>query len=194
MKAAKYEFLLKYMTNEQPNFMEIDCNSVASSDNIPLVKIEPMLSFDDVDAETSSLESNEVFDKTPPNSIDHHDVGDFSNDGIDTDDDGSEYDPMADKVNAEMVTRKSTGGEIKVVSTAKMKRKPDLIPQYLNMICAVCEPEHPFERISELRTHYRNEHNFRNYIKVKCCQRRLLTTFKQIREHIQYHLHPNKFR
>lgn len=183
-----------------PNGTKYDCDSVVSPDDILLVKNEPMLDLVDVDAETSSLENIEIFDNTPSDSIDHCDAGDNSNNnGIDTDDegDGSKYDPMPV---AGVVSRTARKGKLEDATTAAINSKPiekcdDLIPRVLNMVCGVCAPEHPFKKISELQEHYRNKHNFGKYVRVKCyCQRRILRTHTQVREHIQSHFYPNKFK
>lgn len=64
-----------------------------------------------------------------------------------------------------------------------------LISNHIDMLCEICQ--HPFETLSEASNHYIGQHKQRTIL-VKCCQKRI-TILTELRDHIQYHLNPDKF-
>lgn len=65
-----------------------------------------------------------------------------------------------------------------------------LIAKHMNMFCEMCE--YSFESLTDASRHYRNKHKTRS-VKLNCCPRRVIIP-GEIREHIQYHLNPDKFK
>lgn len=97
-------------------------------------------------------------------------------DGNDTDEDGSESELHDKAVDAN--------------NEANWRGKFDhLIPNHIDMLCEICK--HPFETLSEASNHYIRQHKQRT-IHVKCCQTRIKIA-GELRDHIQYHLNPDKF-
>lgn len=194
---ARKGFLLEFVNNMKSNCTKINFGSVhcRNVDDIPLVKLEPK-----ADVETSSMKDDRIdADKMNNSSPDHFGDADFSNDAFDTDDDESEFNKKADVSNAKTAhdLSQEIAGIGKNTTAAKSKKvrrssgKFDyLISSYINMFCDICE--HPFETLTEATLHYRREHN-RKYVNVKCC-RRQISIPGEIRDHIQYHLNPVKFK
>lgn len=197
---ARKGFLLVIMKNIDLNCKEVNFDSVDCDDDIPLVKLEPVADIFVTEIETSSLEGNiSDADRMKNSSVNHFDGVDFRNDEFDTGADESEFDTATDDVDAATALNVSpeTAGKREnntAVKPKKFRRSSGnfdyLISSYVNMFCDICEQ--PFETLTEATSHYRRNHN-RKYMYVKCCQRRIFIP-GEIRDHIQYHLNPVKFK
>lgn len=197
---ARNGFLLEFIKNIQPNCEEINFDSVDCDDDIPSVKLEPIANIVVAEIETSLMEGKRIDADEMDNSfIDHFGGVDFSNDEFDAGDDGSEFDSKADVVDGATALQSSQNNDGNrenntAISSKKFRRSSGkfdyLISSYVNMLCDICE--HPFATLTEATSHYRRNHN-RKYINVKCCQRRIFIP-GEIRDHIQYHLNPVKFK
>lgn len=64
------------------------------------------------------------------------------------------------------------------------------IPEYFDMTCSKCPAI--FESFQEARDHYLDVHSFRSGF-VRCCQLRLKTV-GEVRDHIEWHSNPDRFR
>lgn len=194
--------------------MEINCDTVACVDDVSLVQNEPLPIFTIAKMEISSLDHNGIGaalscenenvgeDITTPGVLDLGESFNRENaaDAVDDDDDdeGTKYDPRTDREDVAAKRKRahaiSKKRENICVSTLKSKSDPNdvdhLISNYMDMSCEICQ--HPFDTLSDASLHYRQTHS-KSKVKVKCCRRQMGLP-NEIRDHIQYHLDPDKFK
>lgn len=193
---ARNTFLLEFMKNIESNCKKINFDSVDCDDDIPSVKLEPVADIVVAEIETSSQEGNRNdAEQVDNSSMNHFGVDNFSNDEFDTGDDVSGSDTMVDGVDGATALNLSPAIAKKRENTSaanpsKCGEFDHLVSCYVNMFCDICE--HPFKTLTEATSHYRRNHN-RDYLHVKCCQRRICLP-GEMRDHIQYHLNPVKFK
>lgn len=200
VEEAKIFFLRNLVKEEEPNFVEINCDAVGFDDTNVFVKTESS----DFGADNSKRTERE-HDGTQG----HDDFGsssffDFANDDESNDSDkcmakfDEEHDPKVDAAAAlaaaqlaiEVVGQVENTSDVTTNSSVLAKKKFDhLISKYMDMKCEICR--HPFDTLSDASYHYRSKHQ-RRTAKLKCCQRRI--KMPDIRDHIQYHLNPNMFK
>lgn len=184
------------------NSAEIDCGVAEYIDDTSFVKDEPQID-DDADLSEETEHNTSAMDVSP-------EIDDSENflDGVpndDSTDDGGdsylakldiEHIPQVDlTTDTELVATKEAIEIVKKVEdtadvevTEKLKKIDELISDYMDMFCEVCEE--PIGKLSEVRGHYLYKHQ-RRTITLKCCQQRIQIT--DIRDHIKYHLKPDAF-
>lgn len=189
VNAAKSNFWLEVVKNEEPNFLEINCDSVGYDVDIPSVKLEPLP--DTVVADVQPSKDNRAFSDSD---------GDTLRDNVDDTNDNSIGNvPIKLEKNASAKIVESHKSVQKAVKTSDTNTKrfeksseefDHLISNYMDMFCEICD--HPFGTLPEASSHYLSKHK-QTFALLKCCQRRLKMP-GEIRDHIQYHLDPDKFR
>lgn len=218
---ARANFLMTFIKSESPEFVEMNCDSVGHDDDAASVKDDSTLlpvfvitqiksasleweSNSDEDNFNSAVETtannDRVGEEIPAqtDTIDHFEIGECSNGGIDTDADASEYDPKTDKEDEATACkdgseiaekRENTGGTARKSPSTSAIKVDRLIANYLDMVCEICDQ--PFGTLTEATSHYRSKHK-RRTATAKCCQRRM--RLHDMRSHIRYHLNPDSFK
>lgn len=191
VNAAQNHFWLELVKNEEPIFLEINCDSVGYGVDIPSVKVEPLL--DTVDSEVQSskdraIGNNRAFpDSDDATFCDNVDDTSIGNVPIKIEKDASTKIVVGHKSVLEAV---QTSDAITKKFEKSSEEFDHLISNYMDMFCEICD--HPFGTLPEASSHYLGKHK-QTFALLKCCQRRLKMP-GEIRDHIQYHLDPDKFR
>lgn len=195
MDQAKTIYMRSTLKQEVPTFTEINCDGFSCTDDVPLMKVEPMEHvIVKLEVESLAAEANAGANPDVEECDDFH-----SNDSNDEDESGVSL------VN-ELTSERTVAAAIELANENIPKTKitkttpsdsdktvgehlENLVPNYMDMVCEVCS--HPFESLATAIGHYRRTHNQRGII-VKCCQRRV--DLYDMVEHIQYHLNPDIFK
>lgn len=101
----------------------------------------------------------------------------------------SKYDPVLDKTLTAEVAAVLAKQVYDKTSKTTIKQLIPLFPQYIDMICKICETK--FDALCAALHHYRDKHH-QTKIYVKCCQK--LISVAYVRDHILHHLNPDVFK
>lgn len=180
-----------------PNFVEINCDTVGSDDEIAFVKTETSIGVTSNVNHTSQSPDDFgsasffAFDNEDNNV--NHSESDESSTKFEEEHDRN-VDEAAKIAAAELavdiVAKLEDSSDVPINSNQAMNKRFDhLISKYMDMYCEICR--HPFNTLSEASSHYRSQHQ-RRTVTLKCCQRRI--NMPDIRDHIKYHLNSNAFK
>lgn len=204
----KIAYLANVVKNDEPNFIEVKCDSSEYDYNIPSVKVEPIIDEDtnsmkhygdnrfDIEHATQPSHdpvANESSDQLNCMEIDNN----FDNDNNDEDEcegnDCDEFIPEYDPIINSNLSSNAAAELARNIYEKKYSATTDefvqLLPNYCDMICELCK--HEFKTLNQAIVHYRFTHGNAK-VHVKCCQKRISSL--DLREHILYHMNPDLYR
>lgn len=183
--AAKHIYLGKFVKEEVPNFIEINCDGFA--ENFPPVKDEPTINSKLLPVVHFNDNSEELGDSIESIAINTRDAEHI------------ECDEEAIRDNYDSVMYEVTEQESTAIDdvddmphSPKMEVVDEETVQTLNIRCGLCGRS--VCKSSEAVNHYRSEHGEHAPHRqiIKCCDRQLLPY--DIRDHTRYHLNPDSFK
>lgn len=173
---AKDIYLKTHVKIDEPSYVEVKCDLISFDEGV--VKEEPTKVEPEVESEpsdTNSYDNGESRDWEECISADVHSMDIDAGEECKTE----ENRPVS-------VATSPTESSPKHRKSSKFDH---LMADYIDVTCHVCG--HPFQSLSEAKSHLRNKHKVRS-LQMKCCQRRVY--IYEIDKHIQSHSNPEIYR
>lgn len=203
---AKNAHLTNLVKTDEPTFIEVNCNLHGYDSDIPSVKVEAIISDGDDDDNANCIDATdnnnefEIEHETQPN----HDFDGYgseddfngmntsvidNNDQVNREETASKHDPITDVTIGANAAAELAKKIYKKTSKSTTDEFMNLIPNYFDMICELCNFK--FKSLNNVFRHYRYKHD-NVKIKVKCCPERIASS--DLREHILHHLNPDLYK
>lgn len=175
MVEAKDIYLKTHVKLDEPSFVEVKCD-LTCFDGIA-VKEEP-----------TKVEPKEESEHSESNSSDNDESQD-AEEFISTDAHFMDVDPDEECKTEEGEAVTATSPSESSTNYKKSSKFDHVMADYIDVTCHVCG--HPFQSLSEAKSHLRNKHKVRS-LQLKCCQRKVI--LHEIDRHILSHSNPEIYR